>query len=95
MAGGATYVNPLGSVPAFPSALVTITSTDPGANAGVVATMEDGLTVTVVAVPPTVTVAPGWKPEPDIVMLVPPPEGPEAGWIALGTGLVGGGLDIV
>src|SRR5512141_2496986 len=61
------------------------TSTGPGACGGVVARICDDVTdVTVAGLPPNVTVAPAWKPDPAMVTGVPPMEGPVFGLIDVG-----------
>src|ERR1051325_8136568 len=67
-------VNEAGSVNVEVSGFVTVTSTVPGACAGLIAVIDVALTTTtlVAAVPPIVTLAPVWKPLPVIVTWVPP-----------------------
>jgi hypothetical protein len=61
--------------------LVTTRSTLPALRAGTAAVIALVLTTVTdpAAAPPTVTVAPDAKPVPEIVTIVPPPVGPEAG----------------
>jgi len=75
------YVKPDASVPLWASGLVTVTLTEPATWLGVVAVIDVALATTtlVAAVPPTVTVAPGTKFVPVIVMAVPPSVDPDAG----------------
>jgi hypothetical protein len=74
-------VNPLVFVPEPVSGFVTTTSRAPAVPAGVVALSDVELlnTTPVADAPPTVTVAPDWKPVPVIVIDVPPLTGPELG----------------
>src|SRR6185295_3449195 len=85
---GATYVNPLVSVPLCASGLTTVTFAAPAAWAGVVAVIDVVLTTltAVAAAPPMLTVAPLTNPLPLIVIEVPPAVGPEVGEIALTVG---------
>ena len=65
-----------------PAALDTVTSTEPDVPAGAVAVTEvpAGFTTTpVAAAVPKDTVAPGTKPEPASVTVVPPATGPASG----------------
>ncbi len=79
------------NVPLWVSGLVTVTSTGPGAWAGVVTVMVVALTTVtpVAAMPPKVTVAPLTKFVPVIVTTVPPVSGPLFGETEL---TVGGGM---
>jgi hypothetical protein len=77
---GRMYVKPLTLVTEVPLELVMTTSTLPAAWGGVVAEINVSLADTfVAATPPTVTVVPCPKPEPETLRDVPPPVVPELG----------------
>ena len=77
---GKTYVNPFVIVALGPLGFITTTSTLPAAWGGVVAEINVPVPNTLIAAtPPNVTVAPGAKPEPNMVTLVPPTVVPEPG----------------
>ena len=82
--GGATKVNAPLAVTLWVSVLVTTTSDAPAACAAVVQLIDeaDATLTPVHALPPTVTVAPAWKPVPVIVIDVPPAVGPLSGLMA-------------
>jgi len=79
--GGPTYANPLGSVAAWPSILVTTMSTAPAACAAVVQAIfvDDSKATVAAATPPMETVVPLAKFVPVIVTAVPPATGPDKG----------------
>src|SRR5207237_7805899 len=83
------YVNPLASVPLWPSVFVRTTLTGPAACAAVVAVIVVLLTTFtfVAALPPRVTVAPAAKFVPVIVTAVPPVAGPGVGVLPLSGGV--------
>jgi hypothetical protein len=81
-------VNPPGSIALEPSGLVTATSTEPAACAGVVAISWVALTNETldVGLPPKETAAPLTKLDPVIVTTVPPAVSPELGETLLSVG---------
>src|SRR6185312_1094014 len=96
IAGGPTYVKPSFNVPE-PLAVVTFTSAEPCAPAGVLAISVELFTkLTPVAfAPPIVTDELLVNPEPEMVMLVPPEIDPEDGVTETMVGGAGGGARVV
>src|SRR5437773_3771016 len=88
--GGPTYENPFARVALCVSGLVTTTFTAPAAWAGVVAVIVVAETTVTAgtAVPPSVTVAPGARLVPVMVMTVPPVVDPVVGATPVRVGAV-------
>jgi hypothetical protein len=83
-----TYVKPFRIRPTSPSGFSTSTSTSPLTCGPVTALMRfEATLVTTAGIPPMRTMAPAWKPDPEIVTGVPPREGPVVGEIDVGFAL--------
>ena len=79
-----------------PPGVVTVTSTEPGETAGLVALIELSLTTVILAVAalPKVTAEASVKPVPVIVTTVPPTNGPDAGEMPVNAGTAGGVVNV-